>query len=430
MQKSLTLPPMSLVNGSIDLPGSKSISNRVLLLAALAHGTTRLTNLLDADDTCHMLNALKILGIDYQLFNNRTGCDIKGIGGAPVAAGNFPLQLFVGNSGITMRLLAAVLCLKNNRVVLTGEARMKERPVGHLVDALRQGGAEITYPGQENYPPLELNGGFHGGKLTLDGSVSSQFLTALLIAAPMAPCDTDIYIRGNLVSTPYIDITLSLMKIFGIDVVHENYRSFHLKGTQVYVSPGDYWIEGDASSASYFLAAAAIKGGEVRVNGVGKKSMQGDIQFMRVLEKMGAVVHWGDNYLQCSRGVLQGINIDMNDMPDAAMTLAVTALFAKGPTTIHNIASWRVKESDRLSAMSCELRKAGACVKEGADYIHIVPPQQVVAAEINTYDDHRMAMCCSLLALAGVPVTIANPDCIAKTYPDYFIHLARLSQPA
>ncbi len=431
MQASLTLPPIALINGTVALPGSKSISNRVLLLAAMAQGTTRLYNLLDANDTRYMLNALKMLGIEYHLFNHCTRCDIKGRGALltshPPAEG-LPVVLFLGNAGTVMRPLTAALCLGDNEIVLTGEERMKERPIGHLVDALRQGGARIEYLEREHYPPLRLNGGFRGGKLTIDGSISSQFLTALLMAAPLAPFDTDIYVQGNLVSAPYIHITLHLMKIFGVEVVHQNYRIFHLKGRQMYCSPGDYWIEGDASSASYFLAAAAIKGGKVRVTGVGKNSMQGDARFVNVLKQMGAMVEWGDNYIQCSRGALHGISLDMNDMPDAAMTLATTALFADGPTRMHNIANWRVKESDRLFAMATELRKVGAQVEEGEDFIHIVPPQQVISAEIQTYHDHRLAMCFSLLALSDTSVTILDPECTVKTYPGYFAQLARLSQ--
>ncbi|WP_016680173.1 3-phosphoshikimate 1-carboxyvinyltransferase, partial [Yersinia pestis] len=341
-----------------------------------------------------------------------------------------PLSLFLGNAGTAMRPLAAVLCLGNSDIVLTGEPRMKERPIGHLVDALRQGGAQIDYLEQENYPPLRLRGGFRGGELTVDGRVSSQFLTALLMTAPLAEQDTTIRIMGDLVSKPYIDITLHLMKAFGIDVGHENYQIFHIKGGQTYRSPGTYLVEGDASSASYFLAAAAIKGGTVRVTGIGKKSVQGDTKFADVLEKMGAKVTWGDDYIECSRGELQGIDMDMNHIPDAAMTIATTALFATGPTTIRNIYNWRVKETDRLTAMATELRKVGAEVEEGEDYIRVVPPLQLTAADIGTYDDHRMAMCFSLVALSDTPVTILDPKCTAKTFPDYFEQFARLSQLA
>ncbi|WP_114191979.1 3-phosphoshikimate 1-carboxyvinyltransferase [Edaphovirga cremea] len=428
MQESLTLQPVALVNGTVNLPGSKSVSNRALLLAALAEGTTRLTNLLDSDDVRHMLNALQQLGVTYRLSADRTQCEVEGLAG-PLRAQQ-PIELFLGNAGTAMRPLAAALCLTEGNIVLTGEPRMKERPIGHLVDALRQGGAQIDYLEQENYPPLRLHGGFAGGDVSVDGSVSSQFLTALLMAAPLAQKNTVIRIKGELVSKPYIDITLNLMNTFGVCVTHDNYQTFHIDGQQTYRSPGAYLVEGDASSASYFLAAAAIKGGTVRVTGIGKKSMQGDIRFADVLEQMGAVIHWGDDYIECSRGELRGVDLDMNHIPDAAMTIATTALFAQGETTIRNIYNWRVKETDRLAAMATELRKVGAEVEEGEDYIRVVPPAKLSFAEIGTYNDHRMAMCFSLVALSDTPVTILDPKCTAKTFPDYFERLASLSQPA
>lgn len=329
-----------------------------------------------------------------------------------------------------MRPLAAALCLANNDIVLTGEPRMKERPIGHLVDALRQGGAQIDYLEQTDYPPLRIRGGFTGGAVSVDGSVSSQFLTALLMAAPLAMQDTQITIKGELVSKPYIDITLHLMKTFGVTVENHNYQRFVIRGQQSYVSPGSYLVEGDASSASYFLAAAAIKGGTVRVTGVGRNSVQGDIRFADVLEKMGAEIEWGDEYIACTHNKLRAIDLDMNHIPDAAMTIATTALFAEGTTVLRNIYNWRVKETDRLSAMATELRKVGAEVEEGHDFIRITPPQQLIAAEIGTYNDHRMAMCFSLVALSDTPVTILDPKCTAKTFPDYFERLAAISTPA
>ncbi|AFR03143.1 3-phosphoshikimate 1-carboxyvinyltransferase [Pectobacterium carotovorum subsp. carotovorum] len=429
MQESLTLQPIKLINGTLNLPGSKSVSNRALLLAALAEGKTRLTNLLDSDDVRHMLTALTALGVDYHLSSDRTVCEITGLGGAFTASQ--PLELFLGNAGTAMRPLAAALCLTDGDIVLTGEPRMKERPIGHLVDALRQGGAKIGYLEQENYPPLRLHGGFQGGEISVDGSVSSQFLTALLMTAPLAAQDTQISIQGDLVSKPYIDITLHMMKAFGIEVRHENYQRFFVAGRQQYRSPGDYLVEGDASSASYFLAAAAIKGGVVRVTGVGRNSVQGDIRFADVLEKMGATVRWGEDYIECERGELHAIDMDMNHIPDAAMTIATAALFAQGgTTTLRNIYNWRVKETDRLAAMAIELRKVGAEVEEGNDYIRITPPTKLKVAEIGTYNDHRMAMCFSLVALSDTPVTILDPKCTAKTFPDYFEQLARLSELA
>ncbi|EGM6604661.1 3-phosphoshikimate 1-carboxyvinyltransferase [Salmonella enterica] len=426
--ESLTLQPIARVDGAINLPGSKSVSNRALLLAALACGKTVLTNLLDSDDVRHMLNALSALGINYTLSADRTRCDITGNGGPLRASG--ALELFLGNAGTAMRPLAAALCLGQNEIVLTGEPRMKERPIGHLVDSLRQGGANIDYLEQENYPPLRLRGGFIGGDIEVDGSVSSQFLTALLMTAPLAPEDTIIRVKGELVSKPYIDITLNLMKTFGVAITNHHYQQFVVKGGQQYHSPGRYLVEGDASSASYFLAAGAIKGGTVKVTGIGRKSMQGDIRFADVLEKMGATITWGDDFIACTRGELHAIDMDMNHIPDAAMTIATTALFAKGTTTLRNIYNWRVKETDRLFAMATELRKVGAEVEEGHDYIRITPPAKLQHADIGTYNDHRMAMCFSLVALSDTPVTILDPKCTAKTFPDYFEQLARMSTPA
>ncbi|EDU6114447.1 3-phosphoshikimate 1-carboxyvinyltransferase [Salmonella enterica subsp. enterica serovar Splott] len=426
--ESLTLQPIARVDGAINLPGSKSVSNRALLLAALACGQTVLTNLLDSDDVRHMLNALSALGINYTLSADRTRCDITGNGGPLRASG--ALELFLGNAGTAMRPLAAALCLGQNEIVLTGEPRMKERPIGHLVDSLRQGGANIDYLEQENYPPLRLRGGFIGGDIEVDGSVSSQFLTALLMTAPMAPEDTIIRVKGELVSKPYIDITLNLMKTFGVEIANHHYQQFVVKGGQQYHSPGRYLVEGDASSASYFLAAGAIKGGTVKVTGIGRKSMQGDIRFADVLEKMGATITWGDDFIACTRGELHAVDMDMNHIPDAAMTIATTALFAKGTTTLRNIYNWRVKETDRLFAMATELRKVGAEVEEGHDYIRITPPAKLHHADIGTYNDHRMAMCFSLVALSDTPVTILDPKCTAKTFPDYFEQLARMSTPA
>ncbi|EDW9823456.1 3-phosphoshikimate 1-carboxyvinyltransferase [Salmonella enterica] len=426
--ESLTLQPIARVDGAINLPGSKSVSNRALLLAALACGKTVLTNLLDSDDVRHMLNALSALGINYTLSADRTRCDITGNGGPLRASG--ALELFLGNAGTAMRPLAAALCLGQNEIVLTGEPRMKERPIGHLVDSLRQGGANIDYLEQENYPPLRLRGGFTGGDIEVDGSVSSQFLTALLMTAPLAPEDTIIRVKGELVSKPYIDITLNLMKTFGVEITNHHYQQFVVKGGQQYHSSGRYLVEGDASSASYFLAAGAIKGGTVKVTGIGRKSMQGDIRFADVLEKMGATITWGDDFIACTRGELHAIDMDMNHIPDAAMTIATTALFAKGTTTLRNIYNWRVKETDRLFAMATELRKVGAEVEEGHDYIRITPPAKLQHADIGTYNDHRMAMCFSLVALSDTPVTILDPKCTAKTFPDYFEQLARMSTPA
>ncbi len=424
--ESLTLQPINKVNGEVNLPGSKSVSNRALLLAALAKGTTRLTNLLDSDDIRHMLNALTKLGAKYQLSDDKTVCEVEGLGKAFEATE--AQELFLGNAGTAMRPLAAALCLGRGEFVLTGEPRMKERPIGHLVDALKQAGAQVEYLENENYPPLKITGtGLAGGTVEIDGSISSQFLTAFLMSAPLAQNDVTIKIIGELVSKPYIDITLHIMAQFGVEVENRDYQEFVIRSGQSYVAPGDFLVEGDASSASYFLAAAAIKGGEIKVTGIGKKSIQGDIQFADALEKMGAEIEWGDDYVISRVGQLQAVDMDFNHIPDAAMTIATTALFAQGTTAIRNVYNWRVKETDRLAAMATELRKVGAEVEEGEDYIIVTPPAQLKHAAIDTYDDHRMAMCFSLVALSDTPVTINDPKCTSKTFPDYFDKLESLS---
>ncbi|MFZ7283821.1 3-phosphoshikimate 1-carboxyvinyltransferase [Avibacterium avium] len=429
--EKLTLQPISFVEGEINLPGSKSLSNRALLLAALAKGTTQVRNLLDSDDIRHMLNALQALGVKYQLSEDKSVCEIQGVGGA--FQWQSGLSLYLGNAGTAMRPLCAALCLKGEQpaeVVLTGEPRMKERPIKHLVDALRQVGAEISYLENEGYPPIAIqNRGLNGGKVQIDGSISSQFLTALLMAAPLASGDMEIEIIGDLVSKPYIDITLAMMKDFGVSVRNDNYQKFFVQGKQSYISPQTYLVEGDASSASYFLAAGAIKG-KVKVTGIGKNSIQGDRLFADVLEKMGAKITWGEDFIQAEKGNLKGIDMDMNHIPDAAMTIATTALFAEGETVIRNIYNWRVKETDRLSAMATELRKVGAEVEEGEDYIRIqpLPLDQFQPAEIETYNDHRMAMCFALVALSNTPVTILDPKCTAKTFPTFFEEFAKIAK--
>ncbi|MDY2947034.1 MAG: 3-phosphoshikimate 1-carboxyvinyltransferase [Mannheimia varigena] len=429
--EKLTLNPISRVEGEINLPGSKSLSNRALLLAALAKGTTRVTNLLDSNDICHMLNALKSLGVNYKLSEDKTVCEVQGIGGAFQAQNG--LSLFLGNAGTAMRPLVAALCLKGEnkaQIILTGEPRMKERPIKHLVDALRQVGAEVEYLENEGYPPLAItNSGLTGGKVKIDGSISSQFLTALLMSAPLAENDMEIEIIGDLVSKPYIDITLSMMKDFGVTVENRDYHIFSVKGNQTYIAPQDnYLVEGDASSASYFLAAGAIKG-NVKVTGIGKKSIQGDRLFADVLEAMGAKITWGEDFIQVEQAPLRGVDMDMNHIPDAAMTIATTALFAEGETVIRNIYNWRVKETDRLTAMATELRKIGVTVEEGEDFIRIQPLalDKFQHTEIETYNDHRMAMCFSLIALSNTPVTILDPNCTATTFPTYFTELDKLS---
>ncbi len=425
--ESLTLKPISKVQGVVNLPGSKSVSNRALLLAALAKGTTRLTNLLDSDDIRHMLTALKQLGVNYTLSDDKTVCDVVGLGTAFDCSK--AQTLFLGNAGTAMRPLAAALCLGCGEFELTGEPRMKERPIGHLVDALRTAGADITYLDSEGFPPLHIKGtGLNGGVVEINGSISSQFLTAFLMSAPLAKQETKIVIKGDLVSKPYIDITLHIMAQFGVTVTNNNYQEFVIQPQQQYLSPGELLVEGDASSASYFLAAAAIRGGEIKVTGIGKKSIQGDVQFADALEKMGAEIEWGDDFIISRVGKLTAIDMDFNHIPDAAMTIATTALFATGTTVIRNVYNWRVKETDRLFAMATELRKVGAIVEEGEDFITITPPKQLQHAAIDTYDDHRIAMCFSLVALSDTPVTINDPKCTSKTFPDYFDKLVGLSQ--
>ncbi len=417
--EQLVLQPIAGVNGEVIIPGSKSLSNRALLLAALAEGETRIKNLLDSDDIRHMLNALKQLGVDYQLSEDRTVCVVTGKGGALASSGSY--ELFLGNAGTAMRPLTAALCLGGGDYTLTGEPRMFERPIEHLVDALLPLGANIEYLETAGYPPLKITGtGLAGGQIEIDGSISSQFLTALLMSAPLARDDIHINVKGELVSKPYIDITLDLMSQFGVTVTNNNYQSFSVTGGQSYRSPGEIMVEGDASSASYFLAAAAISGGTVRVYGVGKNSVQGDIRFAEVLAQMGAKISYGEDYIEATKGTLEGVDVDLNHIPDAAMTIATTALFANGPTKIRNVYNWRVKETDRLTAMATELRKVGAEVVEGEDFIAITPPAKITAAAIDTYDDHRVAMCFSLAAMGDAAITINDPGCTAKTFPTYF----------
>jgi 3-phosphoshikimate 1-carboxyvinyltransferase len=423
--EQLCLSPINKVSGTVNVPGSKSLSNRALLLAALASGETHLTNLLDSEDIHHMLNALTKLNVSYRLSDCKTQCWVTGNAGVF----NVPqsVTLFLGNAGTAMRPLCAALACSHGEFELTGEPRMEERPIGALVDSLRQAGADINYLKSEGYPPLLIKGRtLRGGDITVDGSVSSQFLTALLMSAPLFEQDTSIIISGDLVSKPYIDITLHIMERFGIAVENKNYQQFVIKGQQQYQTPGHFMVEGDASSASYFLAAGAIKGGTVKVTGIGKNSVQGDIRFAEVLQQMGAKINWQNDFVEVTGAPLKAIDLDMNHIPDAAMTIATTALFATGTTSIRNIYNWRVKETDRLAAMSCELRKVGATVEEGEDYITITPPKKLLHAEIDTYNDHRVAMCFSLVALSDTAVVINDPSCTAKTFPDYFQRFATI----
>ena len=426
--ETLTLKPISTVQGEVTLPGSKSLSNRILLLAALAEGETTITNLLDSDDVRYMLTALKQLGVEYQLADDNRTCILKGLGGAFNVSE--PQTLFLGNAGTAVRPLTAALAISEGQFTVTGEPRMYERPIGDLIDALRPLGAEVAYLKDEGFPPLEINGKpLAGGEVSIKGNISSQYLTALLMVAPLFAGDTLIRVDGELVSKPYIDITLDTMAKFGVTVTNNNYQSFAISGGQTYQSPGRIMVEGDASSASYFLAAAAIGKGPVKVHGTGSASIQGDAKFADVLEQMGAKVTYSDMWIEVEgTGELNGVDVDLNHIPDAAMTIATTALFAKGPTRIRNIYNWRVKETDRLSAMATELRKVGAVVEEGEDYIHIEPPEKITSAAIDTYNDHRMAMCFSLASFGDADIIINDPKCTSKTFPTYFSEFARISK--
>ena len=421
----LVLKPIRLVDGVVTLPGSKSLSNRVLLLAALTGGVTRIRNLLDSDDTGRMIEALRALGIALDVSDDRTGCVVSGSGGPfPAESG----ELFLGNAGTAIRPLCAALCLGRGEFIVTGDASMRNRPIGDLVDALRQLGAGIEYLGAAGCPPLRiLATGLRGGRVSVDGGTSSLFLTALLIVSPLVERELLIEVSGDLVSKPYIDLTLDAMRRFGVSVEQNGYRSFRIPGGQRYRSPGNLLVEGDASSGSYFLSAAAIRGGAVKVLGVGSDSVQADVRHAEVLEKMGAVVRRGPDWIEVARGELRGIDVDLRHMPDAAMTVAATALFAKGRTAIRNVRNWRFKETDRLAAMANELRKVGAGVVEGEDFIEIAPPARIRSATIDTYDDHRMAMCFSLAALGDAEITINDPGCVAKTFPKYFDVFERIS---
>ncbi|MCC5887702.1 MAG: 3-phosphoshikimate 1-carboxyvinyltransferase [Gammaproteobacteria bacterium] len=420
----LLLQPIASVQGTVRIPGSKSLSNRLLLLAALAEGETRVEHLLDSDDVRRMLQALEALGVG--LLRDGDAVTVKGLGGPIDAPGADPLVLELGNAGTAVRPLTAALTLGQGRFQIQGDPRMHERPIGPLVEALRALGADIRHLEQAGYPPLLITGtGLDGGSVTIDGSLSSQFVSALMMAAPLARSAVTLLRRGELVSDPYIEITRRCMARFGIDVAWPEPRRLEIPRGK-YHSPGSIKVEGDASSASYFLAAAAIAGGPVRVLGVGTESMQGDVAFADVLEAMGANVTRGADFIEVQRGELRGVDLDLNHIPDAAMTIATTALFATGPTRIRNVANWRVKETDRIEAMARELRKVGATVTEYADGLGISPPRQVHSASIHTYDDHRMAMCFALVALGGVPVTIEDPRCVNKTYPNFFRDLASL----
>lgn len=422
--EQLHLKAASQVAGNMQLPGSKSISNRTLLLAALAKGTTEIRGLLKSDDTDRMLEALDALGME--IIKADQGIVIKGCNG------DFPnkqADLFLGNAGTAFRPLTAALAFSNGDYHLHGVARMHERPIGDLVTALRSAGANIKYLANNGFPPLKISPASVdvSKPIQIRGDVSSQFLTALLMALPLTGKQVSIELVGELISKPYIEITLNLMAKFGVQVKRDGWQQFTIPANSVYNTVGTIYVEGDASSASYFLAAGAI-GGKLNVNGLDANSIQGDIQFAEALALMGGEIVYGENQITSSKAAkIKAIDLDCNHIPDAAMTLAILALFANGTTTLRNIASWRVKETDRLTAMATELRKVGATVVEGEDYISVTPPAALTPhAEIDTYDDHRMAMCFSLVSLGGTPITINDPNCVAKTFPKYFEVLASI----
>ncbi|UOO80862.1 3-phosphoshikimate 1-carboxyvinyltransferase [Uruburuella testudinis] len=428
MTESIRLPAAALKPATVALPGSKSISNRTLLLAALSDNTCEIRSLLKSDDTDRMLEALAKLGVQFER-TDEGRLKVYGSGGI---FPNRQADLFLGNAGTAFRPLTAVLAILGGDYHLHGVARMHERPIGDLADALRLAGADVQYLGNEGYPPLQINTRTDNGVrvIPIKGNVSSQFLTALLMALPLTGEAFEIHMVGELISKPYINITLKLMAQFGVVVENQNYQIFKLPAAACYHAPDVLPVEGDASSASYFLAAGLLSGAPIRVTGIGRNSIQGDVAFAHELEKIGATVIWGDDFIEVSRAegtAVRPFDLDANHIPDAAMTLAVVALAAGAPCTLRNIGSWRVKETDRIAAMAAELRKVGAEVVEEAEAIHITPPAALTAdAEIDTYDDHRIAMCFSLVSLLGVPVVINDPKCTHKTFPTYFDVFASL----
>ncbi len=419
MTNKKKLKAVQSVSGQVTLPGSKSITNRILLLSAIADGATTIIGPLVSDDTLHMIDALKKLQVDLTQKDNG---DIL-IHGTRGNFKNKSAEIFLGNAGTAFRPLTAALSFSKGQYTLSGLPRMHERPIKDLVDALLQLNADITYLGQEGYPPLKISPSeiMINGPIKIRGDISSQFLTSLLMAMPLTKKEVVIEIEGDLISKPYIDITLNLMARFGIHVKKIDWKHFVIPGSTSYVSPGEIFVEGDASSASYFLAAGALAG-DIEVKGIGRNSIQGDVKFAEALVLMGADINILEASIQVTKvAALQAINLDCNHIPDAAMTLAVLALFAKGTTKLLNIGSWRVKETDRIKAMATELRKLGAAVTEGNDFIEITPPLKIKEhVEIDTYDDHRMAMCFSLVSLRNIPITINDPACVNKTFPAYF----------
>jgi 3-phosphoshikimate 1-carboxyvinyltransferase len=429
---SLTVTPIKSLDGVVTLPGSKSLSNRCLLLAALSDGTTKVENLLESDDIRYMLEALDQMKVPVERDpNDETTVIVTGQNGPINAPSDEVCELFLGNAGTAMRPLAAALCMGKGKFVLDGVPRMRERPIADLIDGLKQLGADVSCVEETGCPPVTINAnGLNGGKASISGKMSSQFLSSLLMAAPTATGDVTISIKDELISAPYVSLTIGLMKKFGVNVQidgdMDGTPSFKIAASENYKSPGSILVEGDASSASYFIAGAAITGGTVTVRGCGSDSVQGDVAFANVMEQMGATVTWAPESITVTRDPnvkLKGVDVDCGKIPDAAMTLAVAALFAEGPTTIRNVYSWRLKETERMKAIVAECTKLGATVEEFRDYCIIHPPKENKINDnvlIETYDDHRMAMTFSLAACGGVNVIIHDPGCTAKTFPTYF----------
>jgi len=431
---TITITPIKSLDGTITLPGSKSLSNRCLLLAALSSGTTRVENLLSSDDIRYMLDALDATNVPVERDpNDPNAVTVTGRAGPIDAPSEEEVcELFLGNAGTAMRPLAAALCMGKGKFVLDGVPRMRERPIADLVDGLKQLGADVQCVEETGCPPVTINAnGLNGGKASISGKMSSQFLSSLLMASPTSTGDIEISIKDELISAPYVSLTISLMKKFGVEVtvtgdMNSGTPSFTIPASETYTSPGSILVEGDASSASYFLAGAAITGGTVTVIGCGSESVQGDVAFADVMEQMGATVTWAKDSITVTRDPavrLKGVDVDCGKIPDAAMTLAVAALFAEGPTTIRNVYSWRLKETERMKAIVAECTKLGAVVEEYRDYCVIHPPDGNKINDnvlIETYDDHRMAMTFSLAACGGVNVIINDPGCTAKTFPTYF----------
>lgn len=431
-EETLTVTPIKSLDGTVTLPGSKSLSNRCLLLAALSEGNTRVDNLLESDDIRYMLEALDTLQVPVEKHSSES-VTVTGQAGpinSPKSADE-TVDLFLGNAGTAMRPLAAALCMGRGKFVLDGVPRMRERPIADLIDGLRQLGADVTCVDETGCPPVTINAeGLKGGEASISGKMSSQFLSSLLMASPAVDGDVVIKIKDELISAPYVALTIGLMKKFGVAVEIEGSMdgqpTFTIARSEKYTSPGSILVEGDASSASYFIAGAAITGGTVVVRGCGSESVQGDVAFADVMEQMGATVTWGPESITVTRDPsvrLKGVDVDCGKIPDAAMTLAVAALFAEGPTTIRNVYSWRLKETERMKAIVAECTKLGAEVEEFEDYCIIHPPEGNKLNDnvlIETYDDHRMAMTFSLAACGGVSVIINDPGCTAKTFPTYF----------